>query len=445
MTHIQIKKGLDIPLIGKPHNLLPNKTSIPSKLALDLHSFPLMRLRSLVKVGQMVKTGEPILQDKENMQVFFTSPCTGTIVEIQRGEKKAICCVVIQVAEEEIFFDHGKLIFDTKDQILDNFCKIGLIPHIRMRPLDILARPDILPKKIFINAAFSAPFTPSAKMQIENHLEEFQGGIDTLNKLIDGTCNLVYNDSFFASFKDVTPHTIEGPHPSGNSSIHIHHIDPIKSKEDIIWTLSALDVLCIGYFILHNKPYTDRIISLAGEGFLKEKRGFLKTKVGMPISDLIEDSLLDKDSRLISGDPLMGKEVTKDGFIGFSHLCLCSILKPEPKREFLSFFRLGLKKYTASKTYFNWRKKLSLTTASHGEKRAFIDPSIYDKYLPMKISTVFLIKAILAKDFDKAVDFGLLEVSPEDFALASFVCPSKIEMTQIIEKGLKEFSEEILK
>ena len=46
-----------------------------------------------------------------------------------------------------------------------------------------------------------------------------------------------------------------------------------------------------------------------------------------------------------------------------------------------------------------------------------------------------LIKAVLAEDFETAEFLGLLEVDSEDFALPTFVCPSKMEMSDIIKKG----------
>ena len=60
----------------------------------------------------------------------------------------------------------------------------------------------------------------------------------------------------------------------------------------------------------------------------------------------------------------------------------------------------------------------------------------WDKVIPMDILPEFLIKNILANDIEMMEKLGIYECSPEDFALCSFVCQSKVEVSDIIEKGL---------
>ncbi len=67
---------------------------------------------------------------------------------------------------------------------------------------------------------------------------------------------------------------------------------------------------------------------------------------------------------------------------------------------------------------------------------------LYDRYLPMRIMVDYLVRAVLAHDTDEAVKLGILETDPEDFALCSFACPSKMDVVGIIRNGLKEVEEE---
>ena len=55
-----------------------------------------------------------------------------------------------------------------------------------------------------------------------------------------------------------------------------------------------------------------------------------------------------------------------------------------------------------------------------------------------------LIKMLLTKDYERGREMGLLGVHPEDFALPTFICPSKIEMTEIVKEGLSEYAKEYL-
>jgi Na+-transporting NADH:ubiquinone oxidoreductase subunit A len=249
--------------------------------------------------------------------------------------------------------------------------------------------------------------------------------------------------------KNVEKHTAEGPHPIGTHSVHIHFISPIQHADEVVWTLNVHDVICIGYLLTKGKYFTDRIISIAGPGILVERVGFFKARAGYPIENLVIGRIEKGDpKRLISGDVLTGDKVEIDEFLGFHHFVF-SVFPENRDREFLHFFKLGLDKYTASKTYLsghlNHSERLyDFTTNQHGEKRGFVVNSPYEQVMPMQIPTMQLVKAILAEDYELAEEMGLLEVEPEDFALATFVCPSKIEMSEIVKIGLKEHAAQVL-
>jgi Na+-transporting NADH:ubiquinone oxidoreductase subunit A len=271
-----------------------------------------------------------------------------------------------------------------------------------------------------------------------------------LSKLTDGNVHLIYKEGTeckaFSEAKNVVKHTAFGPHPIANPSLHIQKIDPIQSTEDIIWTVSALDVIAIGHFLNTGKVYIERIISIAGPSILPKMTGYYRLRAGFPISHLISGRLAEGDHRLVSGDPLMGKKVESTDFIHFYDTQFCAIPDPE-KREFLHFFRLGAKKYSFSRAYFTGHEKnpglFRFTTSLHGEPRPFIDGSLYDKVMPLNVPTMSLVKAVMAEDYDYAEELGLLEVVPEDFALPTFVCPSKMEMTEIIKQGLAAHAQEV--
>ena len=64
--------------------------------------------------------------------------------------------------------------------------------------------------------------------------------------------------------------------------------------------------------------------------------------------------------------------------------------------------------------------------------------------MPMRIPTMHLVRAVQAEDFDLAEELGLLEIDAEDFALPTFICPSKVEMSDIIKRGLQLHAKESL-
>jgi Na+-transporting NADH:ubiquinone oxidoreductase subunit A len=453
MVDIKISKGLDIPIEGDPSGSV--KSLLPSNLvALDLKPFDNIKFRLLVKAGESVLTGQPLAEDKETPGRMFVSPATGVVKEVRRGLKRSLQDIVIELSQQESFFvlPRFNVVSATRQELLTFLLNSGAFTAIHSRPFSLLANPTKPPRCIFVKAIESAPFTPSAEIQITGLEDEIYAGLQTLTKLTDGKVHLIYRKgSSFKAFTDasnIIKHTAEGPHPIANASLHIQKIDPIRSADDIIWTISAYDVASIGSLLIKGHALTNRVISIAGPGILTDRIGFFKVRNGTSINSLVSGRLPKGNIRLISGDPLMGKKVSADDFLGFYDTVFCAI--PEnTQREFLHFMGLGYRKYSFSKAYLsghlnNKDKKFSFTTNQHGEHRPFIDSTLYDKVMPLKIPTMLLVKAVMAEDYELADSLGLLEVDSEDFALPAFVCPSKMEMTDIIKIGIRQYAKEVL-
>jgi Na+-transporting NADH:ubiquinone oxidoreductase subunit A len=462
MADIKIVKGLNIPISGQPKGdiklLRANEHSfpleMPKQIALDLKPFEEFKFKLLVEVGDSVKIGQPLVEDKSAHGRFFVSPAAGIVSDIRRGLKRRLLAIVIDVAEKEEYIEYPKIDPNTasKSDIIKQLLSGGIFTRIHRRPFNILANPQEHPRSIFVKAIESAPYTPPAEMQVKGQEKEFQAGLDALSKLTDGKVHLVYSVkstcSAFIDAKNVEKHTAEGPHPIGTYSVHIQKIDPITSVEDVVWTLNAHDVVLIGHLLTNGRYYTERVISVAGPGIIEDKTGYYKVREGLPINSIIEGRLPKGSFRLISGDPLTGTHVEQNDFLGFNDFVFCAISENE-SREFLHFFRLGKDKYSMSRAYLsghfnNDNRQYDFNTSLHGEPRPFIVASMYDKVQPLDISTMLLVKAVMAEDYELAETLGLLEVDSEDFALATFVCPSKVEMTDIIHQGLKQYSKEVL-
>lgn len=455
MVHIAIKKGLNIPIQGEPIGQVQNLTLEGLKeVALDLTPFEDVKLKLLTEVGHHVKIGQPIAEDKSSPGRNFVAPASGIIKEIRRGLKRRLLAIVIEVDQNPEYLNYEPIPINeaSRNSIVSRLNESGLFTKIRQRPFGLLADPTKVPRSIFIKAVESAPYTPSAEMQVEGHEKAFQIGLDTLAKLTDGKCHLVYHkdttSDAFINAKHVEKHQVEGPHPVSHPSLHIQRIDPIQSSEDVIWTLNVNDVIGIGEMISKGRYFHQKVIGIGGPHVIEGKTGFYRVQEGIHVSHLINGRLRNENTRLISGNPLMGHQVEGQDFLGFYDFAF-SMIPENESREFLHFFRLGKDKYSMSRAYLSGHlsdknRKYDFTTNQHGEQRPFIVASLYDKVQPLNISTMLLTKAVMAEDFDLAEELGLLEVVPEDFALPTFVCPSKMEMVEIIERGLKLHAKEVL-
>lgn len=458
MVHIRIKKGLNIPVQGEPrggvNKLEANGRNFrPKEIALNLSPFFDVRFSLHAKEGDTVNIGQPLVEDKKTPGRMFVSPAGGVIKELRRGIKRQLMNIVINVADTENQVKYPKIDVShaSRQEIVNRLMEGGMFTHIRQRPFNVLANPHLEPRAIFVKAIESIPFSVPAEMQVAGYENDFQTGLTALSKLTSGKVHLVYHKGSsllaFTEAKDVVRHTAEGPHPIANHSVHIHFIEPIHSAEDVIWTVTARDVVMIGYLLNQGQHLVERIISIGGPGILDGHTGYFSVREGFPIAGLIAGRIPKGVTRFISGDLLMGERVEAEDFLGFYHHGFCAV--PEnTDREFLSFLRLGVDKYTASGAYLsghlsNSSRLYDFTTSQHGERRAFIISSPYDKVMPMNIPTMQLVKAVMGEDFDLAEELGLLEVDAEDFALATFCCPSKIEMVGIIKNALRNYAQEV--
>lgn len=440
MVHISCKRGLDLPFpmsISKPEQKIP-----PEEVAIDLTFLSPMRLKMLVSEGDSVQIGSAIATEKENSDRVFLSHASGIVKEVRRGMKRTPTSVIITLdhKDNEIALPPINPKTASKEKILSRFKEGGLFAYIRQRPFDLIAHPNFLPKSIFIKALESAPLALSSRLHVEGFEHFFEAGILALDKITPGCVHVVRHKSCsFPPFVKPTPahsHTASGPHPVCSPSLHIEKIDPLKSVNEVIWTLNAKDVVSIGKRVLEGTCHRQ---SLVFTHMPDEQKGNLfRTCLGYPIKSLVQNP----KGRLVAGDALMGVAVSLDDFMPQNASTLF-VLPEDLSRQSMHFFRAKTKSFSAFRAYLK-SKKPNFTSSMHGEERAFIDGSIYDKVMPLKIPTMPLIKAVLAEDFEKAIDLGLLEVASEDFALPTFVCPSKIEMVTIIRSGLTKLAEQLL-
>lgn len=409
--HIKIKKGLDIPFQEQPSGEL-QPLPLPSCLALDLSPFESLLFKVLKKEGEEIKVGEPLALDKSCHERLFVSPASGKVKEIVRGLKRRLLYIVVETDQKQTPYE-GKT---------TTLFEAGLSPHIQVRPGLRIAKPNQNPEAIFVKAIESAPFAPPPELQIKGYEEAFSAGLKVLRDY--APVHLICREGFENSGVEV--HTASGPHPVGNPSVHIAAIHPITHPNQTVWTLNLSDVIAIGRWKKEGVYHAERVISVAGKGYFK---GY----AGHPLNALTEGD------RIISGDPLIGVESL---YLGFHHHTVCALSHPEKKREFLHFLKVRRKGYTASKAYFFRKRKAVLSTLAHGEERAFVDGSIYDRVMPLPIETMLLVKMLMTEEYEKGEALGLLGVHPEDFALPAFLCPSKIEMTEIVKEGLKAYAKQ---
>ena len=432
-----LKKGLNIPISGEAA-LETMRTIAPDVVAVKPTDFKGFSPRLMVKEGDKVLAGSPVLADKQNPDILLTSPVSGTVKEIVRGEKRKLLAVLVK-AEGNEAVDFGAK--DPKglkaEEVKETLLKSGLWPTIIQRPYGVLANPAQTPKAVFVSAFSTAPLAADSEFVFKDDLAAIQAGITAISKIAKVHVCVNSETSAFAKLQDAVLHTvIAKKHPAGNVGVQISHISPIM-KGETVWTLSLLSLAAIGKLFLNGKLDLCRKVAVTGPAALKT--GYVVAMPGTPMSAL--EGCFDPavETRFISGDVLSGENIGKDGYLGFFDNQV-TLIKEGREREVLGWANpLRFNQFSSSMAYFSWllpKKKYNMDTNTHGGVRAFVCSDVYGKVLPMDIFPVYLVKACLAGDIDKMEQFGIYEVLPEDLALCEFVDPSKNDIQAIIQDGI---------
>ena len=441
-NNIYLKKGLDLPISGEAVQQT-KKVIVPDIVAVKPTDFRGLVPKLLVREGDKVLAGTPVLADKMSQNILFTSPVSGTVAEVVRGEKRKLLEVRIKADAEQEYVDFGvKQVADmTAEQIKETLLSAGLWPAIIQRPYGIIANPEVKPKAIFVSAFNTAPLAADAEYTLRDEFSNIQTAINALNKLTDGGVHLSFNAANYSGtpfhrLDNVIQHIFEGKHPAGNVGVQIHHLSPIR-KGETVWTVSLLMLAAIGRLFNTGKYDLRRKVAVTGPMAINP--AYVEALPGTAINALIDFYDPSLDLRYVSGDVLTGTNVGKNGFIGFYDNQV-TILEEGDKYEMLGWAKpFRPKLFSTSRTYFSWltpNKKYDMDTNLHGGPRAFVVNDVYGKVLPMDLYPVYLLKACLAKDIDKMEKFGIYEVLEEDLALCEYVCPSKIYIQQIITDGI---------
>ena len=435
--NIKLRKGLDINLAGKAELRLENAPMAKSYAVSPL-DYENVTPKLLVKVGDKVEAGAALFFDKNNPRILFTSPVSGVVSAINRGEKRKLINVAVepdaqQVAKAIKVVDPAKA---ERSEIVEMLLESGLWTRIVERPFGVIANPDAQPKAIFVSAFDSAPLAPDYNFVLAAEKENIEAGMAVLARLTEGKVHLSARkgaEGFMAEVKGVEYHTFEGKHPAGNVGVQIHHIDRI-AKGDIVWTVNIQDVAIIGRMILTGKFDMSKTIVVAGSE--AETRCYKRIIAGAAVESIV--GKVKENVRVISGNALTGRTTPADGYIA-ADANMLTLLPEGNVYELLGWAMPRFHRFSVSRAYFSWlcpKKEYKLDTNLNGGERPFVVTGLYENYLPMDVYVAYLLKACLVKDLDKMENLGLYEVLPEDLALCEFVDPSKIEMQQILRDGI---------
>ncbi len=428
---ITIKKGLDVPVKGAPQQVIHDGPSIKTVATLG-EEFVGMRPTMFVKVGDRVKKGQVIFSDKKNPGVKFTAQAAGVVKEINRGEKRVLQSVVIEVDgnDQEIFasYSASELSSISREKVVNNLVESGLWTALRTRPFSKVPAIDSTTTAIFVSAMDTNPLAVNPQVVINEQAEAFKNGLTILSRLTDGEVFVSKAPNANIPVAGaVQVNEFAGKHPAGLVGTHIHFLKP-ASADKFVWHVGYQDVIAFGKLFTSGELDSTRVISLAGPA-AKNPR-LVRTVLGVNTEELTAGEATDGELRVVSGSLLMGSKANAvHGYLGRYHVQVVLILEGREK-EFVGYMYPGPNKFSVTRAYMSHffpKKLFNMTTTTNGSERAMVPIGNFERVMPLDILPTMLLRDLVAGDTDTAQQLGALELDEEDLALCTFVCPGKTD------------------
>ncbi|MDX1804953.1 MAG: Na(+)-translocating NADH-quinone reductase subunit A [Alcanivorax sp.] len=440
---IKVRKGLDLPISGAPRQTIEEGHQVRSVAVLG-GDYVGMKPTMEVREGDVVKKGQLIFTDKKTEGVKYTAPAAGKVVAINRGHKRVLQSVVIEVADQEdevTFSAHNadQLASLSREAVQQQLVDSGEWTLLRTRPFGKVPAVGSAPNSIFVSILDTNPLAQEPALVIQENEQAFRHGLTVLSRLTDGPVWVgrgVKTDLPSFAQGQIREEQFSGKHPAGNVGTHIHFLDPV-SLSKTVWSVGYQEVIAIGRLFTEGKIYSDRVVALAGPQ-VKTPR-LLRTRVGANVEDFTRGELKDGDNRLVAGSVLSGHHA-RGPLAWLSRTSnQLSALREGHERELLGYISPGANRFSVMNIYLSKlmpSKRFNFTTTTNGSERAMVPVGAYEEVMPLDILPTQLLRSLIVGDTDTASALGALELLEEDLALCTFVCPGKYEYGPILRDNL---------
>ena len=442
---IKIKKGLNIPINGEPTEDI-NVSKNCRSVAILGDDYVGMKPTMLVEEGEEVKLGQPLFEDKKNPGVIFTSPAGGKVESINRGERRALQSVVIEISKTEQSVEFNSY-SDTEisqvstEEIRKQLIDSGMWTSFRTRPYSKIPNINSLPANLFISALDTQPLSPNPEFIINLKIEDFNFGLKVLRKLLDCPIHISFGDNSSLPINEddnINLHTFSGPHPAGLVGTQMHFISP-ASLSNINWSLGYQDVIAIGELFKTGQINVQRIVSIAGPQVINPS--YFQTRLGACTDEITAGELTQRENRIISGSVISGREaIGPYAYLGRYHNQVSVVAEPNSKdREFMNWLTPGPRKFSKIPLFlssFFPNKIFKFKALMNGSDRPIVPIGVYEEVLPLKVLPAMLLRNVVLMDTEKIQALGGLELDEEDLSLCSFVCPGKYDFGSLLRAGL---------
>jgi len=434
MQNLSVKKGYRLRVSGKP-SLNLSSLPDPAQVALLPAKIAHIKPRLLVREGDHVNIGSLLFEDKRNPRLKFLSPGGGTVSRILFGPRRAVEAIIIDrdlKDERQAQFtavSGETLRHMARGQLVDLILEGGLWWVFRELPFRDMPDPETSPPLILVGLSAKEPFTPSPAVYLKHQEALLAFGLAVLNKLSAGKV-MVFADAAdqieLGPGREHLTHAVSGNYPSDDPGTVLYHIKK-SARENRAWFIAGQDLLMLAALLARGRYPTERIITVAGPHAPVQQH--YRVRLGSPLAHIVDPQKVDGDQRWIVGGLLRGYAGSARGFMGLYETAL-NIIPEGDQAEFLALFKPGFNKPSYSRIFASKLnpKPLTYNGKMYGDRRACIACMHCADVCPVEMLPQMVYKAIKAEELEEYLEQGLLDCV--ECGLCSYVCPSKIELSQ---------------
>ncbi len=443
MQSFRLKKGLDLPVSGAPDQVIHDAPPVRHVAVLGA-DYVGLKPRMAVAEGDEVRRGQPLFCHKEAEAAQMVAPLSGKVVAINRGARRVLQSVVIEVSDaDDTGVDFSAIgNADSAEGLTEKLCAAGLWTAFRTRPYSKLPVPGSAPQAIFVTAMDSEPLATDARVIIAEAADAFATGLAAVARLTEGKTFLCQAPgAALADVPGVEAVSFDGPHPAGLAGTHIHFLHPVRA-DDVVWTIGYQDVIAIGRLL--ETGHLDSRVTVALSGPEVKQPRLLRTVMGASTSELTAGEIATDSPRVISGSILSGRKAEgPEAFLGrFARQI--TVIREDRDQHPMGWIRPMVHKYAVQPVLGSAfaRKLYPLTSNLNGGRRAMVPTGTFETLMPQDYLPTQLLRALLVMDTDQAQQLGALELDEEDLGLVGFACPAKYEYGMALRDSLTKIEKE---
>ena len=388
------------------------ETRYVTRVALLGSDYRGVNFEMLCEAGDDVKAGAAVMRDLRRPQIKFTAPVSGTVASIERGKRRKLNSLQIDVGDSMTVASRQPPAANDGVSIRNFMLESGAWSTLRTRPFGNIPDPDAEPAAVFVTALDAEPLAPEPRSIIETCQQEFNSAVTMLAGFSDAPlyiCHAPNHVPVFENPGNIHCVSFAGGYSAGLPGVHINALCPIGFGGGEVWHIGYQDVIALGHLVLHGEPWLQRVISLAGSA-VKNPRN-LAVYPGSRISELLVNEINEVQPRILMGSTIYGRESARG-------------------TAFLS----------------SGQRQVTVVDATAGEAAgtgasspgALIPNEALENLILPGIHPVPLMRALQLGDAERARELGALELVEEDVMPLSRACVSRNDYAVLLRDVLDQ-------